>query len=126
LLFGIGGSTVEAVAVLPANKSSHQAAGTYPDAYSSRSHDQAPYHQAYQDPQFQLRRYFERGHAGPQRTVIAPSRLRNRPQTHQYHQQFRDLPLVSDCRSSRAGADESQRKPDRKPHNQGPRIHQYK
>ena len=85
LLFGIGGSTVEAVAVLPANKSSHQAVGTYPDAYSSRSHDQAPYHQACQDPQFQLRRYFERGHAGPQRTGIALSRLRNRPQTHQYH-----------------------------------------
>ena len=46
----VGGSAVEAVIVRPANKSSHQAAGTYLDAYPNCSHDQAPYYQACQDP----------------------------------------------------------------------------
>jgi hypothetical protein len=126
LLSVVGGSAVEAAIVCPANKPFHQAAGTYPDAYPNCSHGQAPYHQACQDPRLQLRQYFEYGHAGSQRTDIAPSCLQNRHQTHRYQQQPRKLPPVSDCRSSQAGADEMQRKPDRKPRNQGPRIHQYK
>jgi Zn ribbon nucleic-acid-binding protein len=122
LLSVVGGSATGAVIICPANKPFHQAAGMYPDAYPNCS--QAPYHQAYQDPQLQLCQCFECGHAGSQRTDIAPSCLQNRH--HQYQQQPRKLPTVSDCRSSQAGADEMQRKPDRKLCNQGPRIHQYK